>query len=115
MSLPGWLVHPEHTDLIFLPSSVKRIPHLSSGVPCCGVQAVLIEHDQLALSELSAVVVSGGRRGDNLIKDYDQVCLQNCMSLHGPAFAFVTVFLFSWERDVVPHSISFSGHTNVHG
>lgn len=37
------------------------------------MQAVLIEHDQLALSELSAVVLSGGRRGDNLIKDYDQV------------------------------------------
>ena len=40
------------------------------------MQAVLIEHDQLALSELSAVVVSGGRRGDNLIKDYDQVHTQ---------------------------------------
>lgn len=37
------------------------------------LQAVLIEHDQLALSELSAVVLSGGRKGDNLIKDYDQV------------------------------------------
>ena len=40
------------------------------------MQAVLIEHDQLALSELSAVVVSGGHRGENLIKDYDQVHTQ---------------------------------------
>ena len=46
-----------------------------------GMQAVLIEHDQLALSELSAVVVSGGRRGDNLIKDYDQVAPHNCIPL----------------------------------
>ena len=36
-------------------------------------QAVLIEHDEVVLSDLSAVVVSGGRKGENLIKDYDQV------------------------------------------
>ena len=39
--------------------------------PVC--QAVLIEHDEVVLSDLSAVVVSGGRKGENLIKDYDQV------------------------------------------
>ena len=37
------------------------------------MQAVLIEHDEIALSDLSAVVVSEGRKGDNIIKDYDQV------------------------------------------
>ena len=37
------------------------------------VQAVLIEHDEIVLSDLSAVVVSEGRKGDNIIKDYDQV------------------------------------------
>ena len=37
------------------------------------VQAVLIEHDEVVLSDLSAVVVSGGRKGENLIKEYDQV------------------------------------------
>jgi len=40
---------------------------------CPVYQAVLIEHDEVVLSDLSAVVVSGGRKGDNLIKDYDQV------------------------------------------
>ena len=37
------------------------------------MQAVLIEHDEIVLSDLSAVVVSEGRKGDNFIKDYDQV------------------------------------------
>lgn len=45
------------------------------------LQAVLIEHDQLALSELSAVVLSGGRKGDNLIKDYDQVYTSPLISI----------------------------------
>ncbi len=40
---------------------------------CLVCQAVLIEHDEVVLSDLSAVVVSGGRKGENLIKDYDQV------------------------------------------
>jgi len=40
---------------------------------CPVYQAVLIEHDEVVLSDLSAVVVSGGRKGDNLIKDYDPV------------------------------------------
>lgn len=48
--------------------------HLSLSWLLFVMQAVLIEHDQVALSELSAMVVSGGHRGDNLIKDYDQVC-----------------------------------------
>lgn len=69
------------------------------------MQAVLIEHDQLALSELSAVVVSGGRRGDNLIKDYDQVNFHNCILVGGQALQLL-VFP-SWDCDVVPHSISF--------
>ena len=34
---------------------------------------MLIEHDYLTLSELSAILISDGRKGDNLIKDYDQV------------------------------------------
>ena len=69
------------------------------------MQAVLIEHDQLALSELSAVVVSGGRRGDNLIKDYDQVTFHNCIPLGGQALQLLV--FSSWDCDVVPHSISF--------
>jgi len=46
---------------------------LQSRDMCPVCQAVLIEHDEVVLSELSAVVVSGGRKGENLIKDYDQV------------------------------------------
>ncbi len=44
----------------------------------CVVQAVLIEHDKVVLSDLSAVVVSGGHKGENLIKDYDQVFPMCC-------------------------------------
>ena len=42
------------------------------------MQAVLIEHDEIVLSDLSAVVVSEGQKGENLIKDYDQVTVVQC-------------------------------------
>lgn len=38
-----------------------------------GLQAVLIEHDEVAITDLSAVVTSNGQKGENLIKDYDEV------------------------------------------
>ena len=37
------------------------------------LQAVLIEHDEVSITDLSAVVTSNGHKGDNLIKDYDEV------------------------------------------
>lgn len=37
------------------------------------LQAVLIEHDEVFITDLSAVVTSDGHKGDNLIKDYDEV------------------------------------------
>ena len=35
------------------------------------LQAVLLEQDLLSLKDLSAVIVCDGRRGDNLIRQYD--------------------------------------------
>lgn len=37
------------------------------------LQAVLIENDEVSITDLSAIVTSNGQRGDNLIKDYDKV------------------------------------------
>ena len=36
------------------------------------MQAVLLEHDTLSLTELAAVIISDGKKGHNLIREYDQ-------------------------------------------
>ena len=35
----------------------------------------MIEHDEISITDLSAVVTSNGQKGENLIKDYDEVCM----------------------------------------
>ena len=63
------------------------------------LQAVLLEQDLLSLKDLSAVIVCDGRRGDNLIRQYDHgmaITLQVGSLLFALCCLLLSCMLLAW-------------------
>ena len=63
----SWGAFCAHQQKQLPQTSAKPATPFSAGL----LQAVLLEQDLLSLKDLSAVIVCDGRRGDNLIRQYD--------------------------------------------